>query len=190
MRRPPLSAPASGRPRLRARLGAMLSATALAAGAALAQAPATHAAAAGLCPLVGDETVAAAVGEPVTISPMYGVTVEADNVECLFDGAEAVVLVRRASAVFGAADPAGLSADNATQLRRFVRDEVEYTSVAFLGDGALWARAKDRSLADERMSLMLVRRGADVFVVGVWDTPQALDQLTTLSHSVLDAAGA
>ena len=62
--------------------------------------------------------------------------------------------------------------------------------MAFLGDGALWVRAKDRSLADERMSLMLVRRGADVFVVGVWDTPLALDQLTTLSHGVLDAAGA
>ena len=166
----------------------ILSASALAAGTVLGLAPAASAGAAGLCPLVGNETVAAAVGEPVTISSSYGVTVEPDNVECLFDGAEALVLVRRASAVFGDADPAGLSPDNATPLRRFIRDEVTYTAVPLLGDGALFAQAKDRNLAAVRMSLMLVRRGADVFVVGVWDTLEALDQLTTLSHGVLDAA--
>jgi hypothetical protein len=189
MRRTRRSPHTAGRPGLTARLGAILSAGALAAGAVLGLAPAASAGAAGLCPLVGDETVAAAVGEPVTISSNYGVTVEPDNVECLFDGSQALVLVRRASAVFGDADPAGLGPDDATRLRRFIRDEVTYTTVASLGDGALFAQAKDRSLADERLSLMLVRRGADVFVVGVWDTPQALDQLTALSHGVLAAAG-
>src|SRR5215203_387533 len=100
MRRTRRSARAAGRPGVKARLGVILSASALAAGAVLGLAPAATAGAAGLCPLVGNETVAAAVGEPVTISSSYGVTVEPDNVECLFDGTEALVLVRRASAVF------------------------------------------------------------------------------------------
>jgi hypothetical protein len=68
-----------------------------------------------------------------------------------------------------------------------VVDEVDYTPVGGVGDAALWATVRDRTLAPQRMAVLITKRGADAFVVGVMDSPDALPTATSLTLAVLGA---
>jgi hypothetical protein len=56
-----------------------------------------------------------------------------------------------------------------------------------VGDSAFFATVRDRSLASQRLAVLVTKRGADAFVVGVMDTPDALTTASTLTQAVLDS---
>ena len=146
--------------------------------APLAQAQSTD------CPIAGDDVVSAAVGAPATINPTYDVTVDGSNTECLFTAGGHLVLVRQDAGFF---DDRAASAtpEQVDQLRLLIDDDLDYAPVSGVGDAAFFATVRDRSLAPQRLAVLISKRGADAFVVGVMDTPQALDTATALTQAVL-----
>jgi hypothetical protein len=153
-------------------------------GGALA-APATQSA---VCPVAADDVVSLAVGAPARIfDPVYGVTLNGADTECLFVAGDGMVLVKRSGDFFAESAGATATPDEVQQLRELVIDEVDYAPVTGVGDAALWATVRDRSLAPQRMAVLVSKRGADAFVIGVMDTPDALSTATTLTQAVMNA---
>jgi hypothetical protein len=138
-----------------------------------------------ICPVAADDVVAGAIGEPVTIDPLF-VTVDGTDTECIFDTANNLVLVRRQNNFFddGAS---GATPEQIEQLRTFIFDQVDYTPVSGVGDAAFLATVSDRSLAPERQAVLIIKRGSDVFAFGVMDTPDALTTATALAQAVIAA---
>jgi hypothetical protein len=138
-----------------------------------------------ICPVAADDVVAGAIGEPVTIDPLF-VTVNGTDTECIFDTANNLVLVRRENNFFddGAS---GATPEQLEQLRTLIFDQVVYTPVSGVGDAAFLATVSDRSLAPERQAVLIVKRGGDVFAFGVMDTPGALTTATALAQAVMAA---
>jgi hypothetical protein len=140
------------------------------------------------CPVAADDVIAGAVGAPAQIlDPDFGVTVDGTDTECLFTAGGSMVLVRREANYFADSSAAGVTPEQAEQLRLLIRDELDYVPVGGVGDAALWATVRDRSLAPERMAVLISKRGADVFTIGVMDKPDALDRATTLTRAVFAA---
>jgi hypothetical protein len=162
-------------------LGAGMASTFMGSAVALA-APTTQSTS---CPVAADDVVSGALGAPVSINPTYDVTVDGSNTECLFTAGGHLVLVRRTSGYF---DDSASSAtvDQVDQLRLLIDDDLDYTPVSGVADAAFFATVHDRSLASERLAVLITKRGADAFVVGVMDTPDALSKDTTLTQAVLD----
>ncbi len=136
------------------------------------------------CPVAANDVVSGAVGAPATINPTYDVSVNGTNTECLFQAGGGLVLVRQSTGFFDD------SASNATpeqvdQLRLLIADDLDYTPVSGVGDAAFFATVRDRSLAAQRLAVLISKRGADAFVVGVMDTPEALSTATALTQAVL-----
>ena len=52
-------------------------------------------------------------------------------------------------------------------------------------DAAFFATVLDRSLAPERLAVLVSKHGSDASVIGVKDTPEALNSATTLTQAVL-----
>src|SRR5579859_672298 len=139
------------------------------------------------CPLASDDLVSGAVGAPAQIfDPSYGVTVNGSDTQCLFTAGGELVLVGRTTGYFddGAST---ITPEQVDQLRLLVADDVDYTPVSGVGDAALLATVRDRTLAPQRMAVLVSKRGSDAYKIGVMDTPQALDTVTTLTHAVMDA---
>jgi hypothetical protein len=136
------------------------------------------------CPVAADDVVSGAIGAPASIDPTYDVTVNGTNTECLFTAGGHLVLVRRASGFF---DDTAASAtpEQVDQLRVLIDDDLDYTAVSGVGDAAFFATVRDRSLAPERLAVLITKRGADAFVIGVMDTPDALTTTSTLTQAVL-----
>jgi hypothetical protein len=137
------------------------------------------------CPVAVDELVSGAIGAPASINPTYDVTVDGSNTECLFTAGGQLVLIRRTSGFF---DDSAASAtpQQLDQLRLLIAEDLDYTPVSGVGDAAFYATVRDRSLASQRLAVLISKRGADAFVVGVMDTPEALATATTLTQAVLD----
>jgi hypothetical protein len=138
------------------------------------------------CPVAADDVVSGAIGAPVSINPTYDVTVDGTNTECLFSAAGQLVLVRQTTGFFddGASSA---TAEQVDQLRLLIADDLDYTPVSGVGDAAFFATVRDRSLAAQRLAVLISKRGADAFVVGVMDTPDALNSTTALTQAVLGA---
>jgi hypothetical protein len=168
--------------RLLSVLGASLASTFIGSALALA-APAMQSSS---CPVVADDVVSGAVGAPVSINPAYDVTVNGANTECLFTAAGNLVLVRRTGGYFDDS-ASGATLEQVDQLRLLIDDDLDYAPVSGVGDSAFFATVRDRSLASQRLAVLVTKRGADAFVVGVMDTPDALTTASTLTQAVLDS---
>jgi hypothetical protein len=141
------------------------------------------------CPVASDDVISTALGTPASlIDPDFGVTVDGFDTECLFTAGGQMVLVRRTDAYF-ADSPAGASPENIQQLRLIVADDLDYQPVTGVGDTALWATVRDRSLAPQRMGVLVSKHGADAYAIGVMDTPGALGRATILTQAVFAAQG-
>jgi hypothetical protein len=163
-------------------LCAGIASTLLAFTAALA-APATQS---NDCPVVPTDVVSGAVGASASISPTYDVDVNGSNTECLFSAGGHLVLVRRTTGFFD--DGASVvTTEQVDQLRLLIADDLDYTPVSGIGDAAFFATVRDRSLAPERLAVLITKAGGDAFAVGVMDTPDALATATTLTQAVLDS---
>jgi hypothetical protein len=150
-----------------------------------AVAMAAPAAQSNICPVAADDVVTDAIGEPVTIDPLF-VTVNGTDTECIFDTADHLVLVRRQTNFFDDA-ASGATPEQLDQLRTLIFDQVDYTPVEGVGDAAFLATVSDRSLASQRQAVLIIKRGSDVFAFGVMDTPDALTTATALAQAVLYA---
>jgi hypothetical protein len=146
---------------------------------------AAPAAQSGLCPVAADDVVSGAVGTPVSIDPLF-VTVDGADTECLFSGGDHLVLVRRTSSFFDDS-AAGATPEQVDQLRALIFDELDYTPVSGVGDAAFFATVRDRSLADQRLAVLIIKRGSDAWALGVMDTPEALTNATALAQAVFAA---
>jgi hypothetical protein len=136
------------------------------------------------CPMAANDVVSGALGAPASIDSTYGVTVDGTDTECLFTVGNKLVLVRRTSGFFDDS-ASGATAEQVDQLRALINDELDYTAVSGVGDAAFFATVRDRSLAPERLAVLITKRGADAFAIGVMDTPDALTSATTLTQAVL-----
>jgi hypothetical protein len=159
-------------------LGAGVASTCIGVASALA-APAAQS---NICPVAADDVVAGVVGGPVSIDPLF-VTVNGTNTECVFTAGSHLVLVRRTTGFFDDSGP-GATPEQVDQLRTLIFDEVDYTPVSGVGDAALLATVRDRSLAPERLAVLVSKRGTDAFAIGVMDTPEALGTDTALTQAV------
>jgi hypothetical protein len=139
------------------------------------------------CPVASDDVVSSALGAPARLfDPDFGVTVNGSDTQCMFSAGGQLVLVRRTGDYFSDS-AAGATPDNIQELRLIIADDLDYQPVSGVGDTALWATVHDRSLAPERMGVLVSKRGADAFMIGVMDTPDALGRATTLTEAVFAA---
>jgi hypothetical protein len=161
-------------------LGAGIACTIIGFGVALA-APVTQST---TCPFAADDVVSGAMGVSAAIfDPSYGVTVNGTDTECLFSAGGQLVLVGRTTDFF-ADSGSSATPEQVDQLRKLVADDVDYVPVSGVGDAALLATVRDRTLAATRMAVLISKRGADAFVIGVMDSPEALGTATTLTQAV------
>ena len=137
------------------------------------------------CPVAADDVVSGAIGAPVSIDPLF-ITVDGTNTECVFSAGDQLVLVRRTASFFDDSAPTA-TPEQVDQLRTLIFDELDYTPVSGVGDAAFFATVRDRSLAAQRLAVLIVKRGSDAFAVGVMDTPEALATDTALAQAVLAA---
>ena len=121
------------------------------------------------CPVAANDVVSGAIGAPVSIDPLL-ITVDGTDTECVFNSGNQLVLVRRTTSFF---DDSASSAtpEQVDQLRTFIFDDVDYTPVNGVGDAALFATVRDRSLAAQRQAVLIIKRVIDAFAFGVMDTP-------------------
>jgi hypothetical protein len=165
--------------------GAILAAAALGGTSGALAAPVRQV---GGCPVAADEVVSQVVGAPAHIfDPSYGVTQNGADTECLFSAGDQMLLVKRSGGFFEGPPDASATPEQVEQLRQLVVDEVDYVPVAGVGDAALWATVRDRSLAPQRMAVLISKQGADALVIGVMDTPDALATATALTQAVMSA---
>jgi hypothetical protein len=140
------------------------------------------------CPVASDDVVSTALGTPARlIDPESGVTVNGSDTECMFLAGGGLVLVRRTGEFFSSSQAGAATAESVDQLRQMVADDLDYVPVPGVGDAALWATVRDRSLAGQRMGVLVSKQGLDAFTIGVMDTPEALGIATTLTHAVVAA---
>jgi hypothetical protein len=140
------------------------------------------------CPVASDEVVSTGLGMPARLShPVFGVSVNGSDIECLFSAGGQMVLVRRSGEYFSGGEAGAATPEHIDELRQMVIDQVDYEPVAGVGDAALWATVRDRGLAPQRMGVLISKQGVDAFAIGVMDTPEALDMATTLTRAVLAA---
>jgi hypothetical protein len=138
-----------------------------------------------VCPVASDAVVSTALGTPAKLTdPDFGVTVDGSNTECLFMAGGEMVLVRRTGEFFSTSQA---TPESVEQLRLMVSDDLDYAPVSGVGDAALWATVRDRSLAPQRMGVLVSKQGVDAFMIGVMDTPEALAIATTLTQAVVAA---
>jgi hypothetical protein len=146
-----------------------------------------------ICPIVADTDVSRAVGSPVQVSP-FMVVDSGSAIQCLFDGSAVGdgVLVGRYPSFFGS-DPVLPFSPDQTSLRFLLPDGLTagsvltVTPVDGLGDAAAWVVPADPTTAPDSLGRLLVRRGADAFVIGI-DTvigANALDTATSVARTVL-----
>lgn len=140
------------------------------------------------CPVAATDVVSGAVGAPATIDSQYGVTVNGSNTECLFTAGGHLVLVRRTAGFFDDGS-ASATPEQLDSLRLLIDDDLDYTPVSGVGDAAYFATVRDRSLAAERLAVLISKYGADVYIIGVMDTPDALTTASALTQAVLDGQG-
>ena len=146
------------------------------------------------CPIVADGDVSSAVGSTVHVSPFLVVD-SGSAIQCLFEG-DAVgegVLVGRYPGFFGSEDPAPFSQDQ-PRLRFLLPDGLPVDSVLALtpvdgiGEVAAWIVPVDPSTAPDSLGRLLVRRGADAFVIGTENGPNAVDTATSVAKALLAAS--
>jgi hypothetical protein len=141
-----------------------------------------------VCPVASNELVSNVMGAPASLAdPDFGVTVDGSDTECLFLADGHLVLVRREASYFSGGPAGSVTPENADQLRLLVADDLDYVPVSGVGDTALWATVRDRSLAPQRMGVLISKVGTDAFAIGVMDTPEALSTATTLTQAVVAA---
>lgn len=140
------------------------------------------------CPVAADDLISKVMGATATIfDPDFGVTVSGSDTECLFTAGGNLVLVRRQADYFSGSAAASATPQEIDALRLLIVDDLDYQPVAGVGDTAFWATVRDRSLAPQRMGVLITKHGPDAYAIGVMDTPTALDQATTLTNAVLAA---
>jgi hypothetical protein len=155
----------------------------LALGLAVPFVPAATLAQSEACPLISDAEASAATGLSLQVFEGFGVNVSGSNTECLFSGDD-LGLVRRQAGFFAPDAPS--TPEVIERLRTIVaREELDYTPVDGIGDAAYWATVRDPSLAGQRMSLLIVRRGPDAFVFGLTAAPNLQDTVRALGQAVL-----
>lgn len=142
--------------------GALLTLAAFSVPTAVNAAPASLQAA---CPFASLELVSGVVGQPLTIDEMM-ISSLGQRDECIFESAEGIVLAGRVAGFFGSSGPEGMASDNLLQLTR-TSQELMFTPEPGVGDAATWAEAADPAIRAERLSVLIVRRGADAFFFGV-----------------------
>ena len=147
-----------------------------------------------VCPIVADGDVSRAVGSLVQVSP-FMVVDSGSAIQCLFEG-DAVgdgVLVGRYPGFFASEDLAPFSQDQ-DRLRFLLPDGLKrgsplvLTPVDGVGDTAAWVVPADPSTAPDSLGRLLVRRGADAFVVGTENGPTAVDTATSVAKLLLAAS--
>ena len=138
-----------------------------------------------MCPVAANDVVSGAIGAPVSIDPLL-ITVDGTDTECVFNSGNHLVLVRRTTSFFDDS-ASGATPEQVDQLRTFIFDDVDYTPVSGVGDAAFFTTVRDRSLAAQRLAVLISKRGTDAFAVGVMDTPEALSTATALAQAVLAA---
>ena len=137
------------------------------------------------CPVASNDLMSAALSTPVQLlDPDFGVTVNGSDTECLFSAGSQMVLVRRTAEYFVSSQA---TPDSIEQLRQLVADDLDYVPVSGVGNAAFWATVHDRSLAPERMGVLISQQGADALAIGVMDTPEALATATALTQAVVGA---
>lgn len=137
------------------------------------------------CPAASSDVIATVLGTPAQLfDPDFGVTVNGSDVECLFTAGGNMVLVRRTGDYFSSSQA---TPESIEQLRLLVADDLDYVPVQGIGDAAYWATVRDRSLAPERMGVLISQQGTDALAVGVMDTPEALAIATMLTQAVVAA---
>ena len=143
------------------------------------------------CPLISDAEVSRAVGSPVSV-PSFYIVDNGSSVQCLFQG-DAVgdgVLVGRYPNFFGSEDLQPFGPDQ-PRLRTLLPDglpgsaALDIAAVDGLGDTAAWVTAVDPSIAPDTLGRLLIRRGADAFVVGVTNAPSAIATATAVAQPLL-----
>jgi hypothetical protein len=140
------------------------------------------------CPVARDDVISNVLGAPAQIAdPDFGVTVNGSDTQCLFTAGDKLVLVRRTGDYFAGSAAGAATPEEIDGLRQFIVDDLDYQPVSGVGDSAFWATVRDRSLAPERMGVLVSKQGSDAYAIGVMDTPAALDQATALTHAVLAA---
>jgi hypothetical protein len=137
------------------------------------------------CPVASNDVVSTVLGAPAQlIDPDFGVTVNGSDAECIFTAGGKMVLVRRTGGYFSSSQA---TPDSIEQLRLLVADDLDYVPVQGVGNAAYWATVRDRSLAPERMGVLISQQGTDALAIGVMDTPEALGIATTLTQAVVAA---
>ena len=128
------------------------------------------------------------------VSPFFVVD-SGSAIQCLFEG-DAVgdgVLVGRYPNLFSARDLAPFGADQ--DVLRFLLPEgltlstpLAITPVDGIGDAAAWVVPVDPSTAPDSLGRLLVRRGADAFVIGTENGPSAVDTARSVANALLAAS--
>jgi hypothetical protein len=145
-----------------------------------------------VCPLATDGDISTAVGSVVQVSP-FMVVDSGSAIQCLFEGDEVGdgVLVGRYPGFFGGQDVVPFSPD-ADSLRFLLPDgltaPIAITPVDGIGDAAAWVVPVDPSTAPDSLGRLIVRRGADAFVVGTQNGPSAVDTATSVGRALLSAS--
>jgi len=85
------------------------------------------------------------------MDPEFSVTVNGSNTDMFMAGGN-MVLVRRTGEFFATSQA---TPDSVDQLRQMVSDDLDYVPVAGVGDAAVWATVRDRSLASQRMGVLV-----------------------------------
>jgi hypothetical protein len=123
------------------------------------------------CPVASNDVVSTVLGAPAQlIDPDFGVRVNG-SAECIFTAGGKMVLVRRTGGYFSSTQA---TPDSIEQLRLLVADDLDYVPVQGVGNAIYWATVPDRSLAPERMGVLISQQGTDALAIGVMDTPEAL----------------
>lgn len=140
------------------------------------------------CPIVANDVVSNAVGAAAAVfDPDFGVTVDGSDTECLFSAGDKLVLVRRQADYFSGSVAGAATPEEIDGLRLLIADDLDYQPVSGVGDSAFWATVRDRSLAPQRLGVLVSKQGADAYAIGVSDTPAGLDQATALTRAVVAA---
>jgi hypothetical protein len=135
----------------------------------------------GVCPLINEAEISSAVGAPTQLLPFDGAVNAIGRVtSCTFTNDSGFIIVTRAVDAF---EPGALNEISPEQIALVKRgdEEVSLRQVPGIGDIALWAQVADRLLARERMPLLLVKGGPDLYTVGSDDEDEANAEATSIA---------
>jgi hypothetical protein len=155
-----------------------------------ALAPSVSAQTSQVCPLAADGDISTAVGSVVHVFP-FMVVDSGSAIQCLFEG-DAVgdgVLVGRYPGFFGGQELVPFRPD-ADSLRFLLPEGLTapITPLDGIGDAAAWVVPVDPSTAPDSLGRLIVRRGADAFVIGTENGPGAVDTATSVGQALLSAS--